>query len=182
MYHGHWLQGITRGRAGRGGRGDVLAATACGFNVYGPDGFQGKGEPNRDGLAQLEFSYADADPGTLLGLSDPGPEPRNVGQVAEELHAMLVKAKVAPPYVLVGHSMGGMTIRMFAALWPNEVAGLVFVDGSHEELNARVNAQLTPEEVALAQLAPSSVRSSSTVACPQRRLPATGMISRCSRD
>jgi len=83
-----------------------------------------------------------------LGLSDPGPEPRNVGQVAEELHAMLVKAKIAPPYVLVGHSMGGMTIRLFAALWPDEVAGLVFVDGSHEEMNARVNALLTPEEVA----------------------------------
>lgn len=82
----------------------------------------------------------------FLGKSDDGPEPRNVGQVAEELHALLTKMKIAPPYVLVGHSMGGMTIRMFAARWPGEVAGLVFVDGSHEDLNAKVNALMTPEE------------------------------------
>jgi len=63
-----------------------------------------------------------------LGGSELGPEPRSYKQVAEELHTMLQRGGFSPPYVLVGHSMGGAHIRAFAALYKDEVAGLVFVD------------------------------------------------------
>jgi pimeloyl-ACP methyl ester carboxylesterase len=62
------------------------------------------------------------------GKSEPGPEPRSQTQIATELHTLLHRAKVAPPYVLVGHSLGGANIRAFAYLFREEVAGLVFVD------------------------------------------------------
>src|SRR5262245_45845027 len=53
------------------------------------------------------------------------PTPRHIATV---LHDALSAAGVTPPYVLVGHSLGGTRIRMFAGIYPNEVAGLVFVD------------------------------------------------------
>jgi pimeloyl-ACP methyl ester carboxylesterase len=62
------------------------------------------------------------------GKSEAGPEPRSHTQIATELHALLHRANIAPPYVLVGHSLGGANIRAFAHLFKDEVAGLVFVD------------------------------------------------------
>src|SRR6516165_10865752 len=49
-----------------------------------------------------------------LGGSELGPEPRSYKQIAEELHTMLQRGGFSPPYVLVGHSMGGAHIRAFA--------------------------------------------------------------------
>lgn len=54
-------------------------------------------------------------------------------QVAKELHVLLQNASVPPPYVLVGHSLGGYNIRVFNGQYPNEVAGAVFVDSSHPD-------------------------------------------------
>lgn len=53
------------------------------------------------------------------------PTPRHI---AENLHALLGVLRAEPPYLLVGHSLGGPFIRMFTALYPDEVAGLVYVD------------------------------------------------------
>jgi len=53
--------------------------------------------------------------------------------IAEELHALLGAADVPPPYILVGHSIAGLYIRLYANLYPDEVAGLVFADASHED-------------------------------------------------
>src|SRR5262245_44176596 len=63
-----------------------------------------------------------------LGGSEAGPEPRSYKQIADELHTMLQRGGFAPPYVLVGHSMGGALVRAFAYQYKNDVAGLVFVD------------------------------------------------------
>jgi pimeloyl-ACP methyl ester carboxylesterase len=63
-----------------------------------------------------------------IGASEPGPEPRSIKQLVTELHALLAKVDVPPPYVLVGHSYGGPIIHAFAATYPKEVAGLVHVD------------------------------------------------------
>lgn len=63
-----------------------------------------------------------------LGWSDLGPMPRTADRIAEELHAMLEKAAIPPPYVLVGHSFGGLTMPLFASRFPDEVAGMVLVD------------------------------------------------------
>lgn len=68
------------------------------------------------------------------GKSDPGPEPRSFTKIATELHTLLHNAGVAPPYVLVGHSMGGANIRAFAHLYQGEVAGLVYVDPLTENI------------------------------------------------
>jgi pimeloyl-ACP methyl ester carboxylesterase len=52
-----------------------------------------------------------------------------LAEQAQHLHALLARAQLAPPYVLVGHSLGGMTLLAFAKNYPDEVAGIVFVDG-----------------------------------------------------
>jgi pimeloyl-ACP methyl ester carboxylesterase len=62
--------------------------------------------------------------------------------MAGELHALLGAAGVAPPYVLVGHSMGGYNVRLFASLYPNEVAGIVLVDASHPDQENRFPPEL----------------------------------------
>jgi pimeloyl-ACP methyl ester carboxylesterase len=59
--------------------------------------------------------------------------PRTVGRIAAELHELLSAAEVPPPYVLVGHSFGGLSIRAYASRHPDDVAGLVFVDPAHPE-------------------------------------------------
>lgn len=63
-----------------------------------------------------------------IGASEPGPEPRTITQIVAELHALLAKLDVPPPYVLVGHSLGGAIIHSFAATYPKEIAGLVYID------------------------------------------------------
>jgi pimeloyl-ACP methyl ester carboxylesterase len=63
-----------------------------------------------------------------LGWSDPGPEPRTAARIAGELHALLALAGIPPPYVLVGHSFGGLTMPVFAARYPDQVSGVVLVD------------------------------------------------------
>jgi pimeloyl-ACP methyl ester carboxylesterase len=68
-----------------------------------------------------------------IGRSPPGPKPRDARQVARELHTALHNAHVPPPYVLVGHSFGGPLNRVFADLYPEEVAGLVLLDPAQEE-------------------------------------------------
>ena len=72
------------------------------------------------------------------GWSDPGPEPRNAQQIATELHTLLAEAGVEAPYVLVGHSLGGYTVRMYAHLYPEDVAGMVLVDAGHEDQLSRL--------------------------------------------
>ena len=63
-----------------------------------------------------------------FGWSDAGPLPRTAGRIADELHALLRAAAVPPPYVLVGHSYGGLVMRSYAARHPNDIAGLVLIE------------------------------------------------------
>ncbi len=68
-----------------------------------------------------------------VALSAPGPGPRDARQVALELHTALHKAGVLPPYILAGHSFGGLLNRVFAGMFPTEVCGLVLADPTQEE-------------------------------------------------
>jgi pimeloyl-ACP methyl ester carboxylesterase len=65
--------------------------------------------------------------------SDPGPEFDTFDQATHDLHLLLTNADVRGPYVLVGHSLGGMLIRFYQAKYPNDVVGMVLVDSSHED-------------------------------------------------
>jgi pimeloyl-ACP methyl ester carboxylesterase len=67
-----------------------------------------------------------------IGQSEAGPKPRTAKQIALELHTALQNAGIAPPYVLVGHSFGGIYVRVFADMFPKEVAGMVLIDPSQE--------------------------------------------------
>jgi pimeloyl-ACP methyl ester carboxylesterase len=80
-----------------------------------------------------------------LGNSDRSPHPRTVRQMAAELRALLVRAKLSPPYVMVGHSFGVQIVRVFAGIYSAEIAGLVFVDGAHEDLFLRMEPYLSEE-------------------------------------
>lgn len=68
-----------------------------------------------------------------LAWSDPGPTPRTMKQDAYELHTLLAVAGIKAPYVLVGHSIGGLIARVYGEQYPKEVAGMVLVDPTHEE-------------------------------------------------
>ncbi len=63
-----------------------------------------------------------------MGWSELGPMPRTADRIIDELHTLLERATIPPPYVLVGHSFGGLTMPLFAARFPDEVIGIVLVD------------------------------------------------------
>jgi pimeloyl-ACP methyl ester carboxylesterase len=75
-----------------------------------------------------------------LGWSEPSPLPRNSGVFAEELHALLHNAGINGPFLLVGHSMGGYDVRIFASRFRSEVTGMILVDATHPDY-----ANLLPE-------------------------------------
>lgn len=79
-----------------------------------------------------------------LGWSEPSPKPRTSRMIAEELHALLTRANVTPPFVLVGHSAGGLHARMYTSLYPSDVVGMVLVDASHPEQYRRIAAGKNP--------------------------------------
>jgi pimeloyl-ACP methyl ester carboxylesterase len=71
-----------------------------------------------------------------LGFSDRRPRALGIPDgplMADELHALLEGAREPPPYVLVGHSFGGMVVRLYAAAYPQEVVGMVLEDSSQED-------------------------------------------------
>jgi pimeloyl-ACP methyl ester carboxylesterase len=67
------------------------------------------------------------------GWSDPPGSPQDGVAVATDLHTLLDHAQIPGPYVLVGHSTGGAYVRVFAARYPDQVAGIVFLDSQPNE-------------------------------------------------
>lgn len=67
------------------------------------------------------------------GWSDVGPPPRTSEAIARDEHALLRESDIQPPYVLVGHSFGGLDARVYNGLYPNDVGGMVLVDAAHED-------------------------------------------------
>lgn len=81
-----------------------------------------------------------------LGYSDSSSRPRTSRVIAQELHDLLQAARIPPPYVLVGHSMGGYDVRLYASLYRNELAGMVLVDASHPDQENRFPRELKDME------------------------------------
>jgi pimeloyl-ACP methyl ester carboxylesterase len=76
-----------------------------------------------------------------VGWSDPPPRWRRTPDLmAADLYALLSAAGVPPPYVLAGHSIGGIIARRFYAQHPDLVAGMVLVESSHEQQQRRITA------------------------------------------
>jgi pimeloyl-ACP methyl ester carboxylesterase len=88
-------------------------------------------------------------PGTVASLkdnvrpsrSDPVPQPRTASDAVADLHTLLLSAGVPGPYVLAGHSLGGLFVRLYASTYPSDVVGLILVDAYSE----RLETLLTPE-------------------------------------
>ncbi len=72
------------------------------------------------------------------GFSDPGTRTGTSANIVDDLHRLLVAAAIRPPYILVGHSYGGMNVRLYKDHFPSEVVGMVLVDPVHEDWLERV--------------------------------------------
>lgn len=110
-------------RAGSGGPAVVFlpGAGALGLDYFGV----------QDRVSRFTTAVVYDRGGT--GYSDPAPLPRTAEAVATELHEVLRAQHVDGPWVLVAHSLGGFYAHRFAQLYPNEVAGLVWLDAFHRD-------------------------------------------------
>src|SRR5215208_380320 len=91
-----------------------------------------------------------------MGWSEMGPEPRDAKQISSELHALLEGANIEGPYVLVGHSCGGLYMQTYAARYPEEVAGMALIDSSQPDqfsYQPVTRDSYEPQEFAVASLA-----------------------------
>ena len=101
------------------------------------------------GVARFTRVCAYDRPGTTLGTSDfsrsdPAPMPRTARDAVADLRALIKAGRITGPYVLAGHSTGGLIVRMYASLYPKRVVGLVLVDALSEFLRRG----LTPAQLA----------------------------------
>jgi len=97
-----------------------------------------------------------------LGWSERGPMPRTAERIVDELHLALDKAGIGPPYILLGHSFGGLTMQLFAARYPKEVTGMVLIDAvvpaewdppsEQDARNSRVGAKVCRRAAVLARI------------------------------
>ncbi len=95
-------------------------------------------------------SYDPARQAGPLGRSDPAPGPRTGLDRVRDLHALLAAAHVPGPYVLAGHSNGGLFSLLYASRYPEQVAGMVLIDGVHPDYHRRsieVAKQFVPREL-----------------------------------
>ncbi|MEM9931672.1 MAG: alpha/beta hydrolase, partial [Bacteroidota bacterium] len=74
-----------------------------------------------------------------IGYSELSHTPRDPETIARELHELLEVAGEKPPYIMAGHSFGGLYIRVFTQLYPDEVDAMVFIDASHPDQRERFN-------------------------------------------
>jgi pimeloyl-ACP methyl ester carboxylesterase len=86
------------------------------------------------------------------GFSDPGPMPRDATAITDDLEAGLKAARIPAPYILVGHSAGGLYVRLFAARHPEQVAAMVLVDPSVVHQTARFDEVFGPGAATIAPL------------------------------
>jgi pimeloyl-ACP methyl ester carboxylesterase len=87
-----------------------------------------------------------------LGFSDAGTRAANSENIVDDLHRLLVAAAIKPPYVLVGHSYGGLTVRLYAHTYSSEVVGMVLVDPTVEDQTEAYRA-LDPKKRTIEQWA-----------------------------
>jgi pimeloyl-ACP methyl ester carboxylesterase len=134
--------------AGTGDRGDIWSTAPS-----------GPGQAVLPAVARFTRVCAYDRPGTYkspteLSRSDPVAMPRSGADIVADLRRLLAAARVPGPYVLAGHSFGGMVVRLYATAHPRAVAGLVSIDAQNEHYAAAYKRLLTPEQYAAAVLDP----------------------------
>ncbi|NML05588.1 alpha/beta hydrolase [Sphingomonas sp. G-3-2-10] len=77
-----------------------------------------------------------------LGYSDPAAGPRSPVAIVEDMRALIKAAGLSTPLILVGHSLGGFNMKLYAALYPEDVAGIVLVDPAEDRGAERVRSRL----------------------------------------
>lgn len=80
-----------------------------------------------------------------VGRSSKATTPRTFTNIVADLSQVLEQLSVEPPYILVGHSLGGLLVRLYAASHPKAVAGLVLVDSPHEQQTEAARTMLSPQ-------------------------------------
>jgi len=117
-----------------------------------------------------------------LGFSDPATRPGSSANIVDDLHRLLNAAHIAPPYVLVGHSYGGMNVRLYADMYLADVAGLVLDDSSHEEWTARWRDRHPDENVEMVTDDEDAVKSAQDCLDAARAglVPGTPMFAQCA--
>jgi pimeloyl-ACP methyl ester carboxylesterase len=135
--------------AGTGDRADVWSTAPS-----------GPGRAVLPAVARFTRVCAYDRPGTYkspdeLSRSDPVAMPRSARDIVLDLRALLRAPPVPDPYVLAGHSFGGMVARLYATTHPRRIAGLVSIDAQNEGFAAAYKEFLTPEQYLAAVLNPS---------------------------
>lgn len=113
------------------GEGDVTFVLEAGLGGY--SGSWATLESNLGRIGRV-FVYDRAG----LGWSEASPAPRTVEQIARELHQLLVAARIPGPYILVGHSLGGLSQIRYAMDYPDSIAGLLLIDPSNKDQGRRL--------------------------------------------
>lgn len=166
--HGHFSRrvAIPGGRRlyiecrGKGGPTVVLEAGSGNTGAIWREAPNGPGRAVFPAVAKFTRVCLYDRPGTYLldpirlSRSDPVAMPRSARDIALDLRALLRAAHVAGPYLLAGHSFGGMTQRLYATTYPRRIAGLVSVDAQTEQFAAAYRRYLSPEQFQAAVLDP----------------------------
>lgn len=79
------------------------------------------------------------------GWSDAGPLPRTASQFAKELRTLLRQANIPGPYVLAGHSLGGLPVRVFTNMYPSDVAGVVLIESMSPRQFTQASTETTSQ-------------------------------------
>lgn len=73
-----------------------------------------------------------------VGKSAKSNQPKHSIQIIENLRSLLQKLEIKPPYVLIGHSFGGLNVRLYASKYPEEIVGVILLDSVHEDQNKKM--------------------------------------------
>lgn len=82
-----------------------------------------------------------------IGSSDSAPTPRSAQEVVDDLSSLLATANEEPPYVLVGHSFGGIFVQLYAAQHPADIAGVVLIESNHPDEARQFERHLTRRQI-----------------------------------
>jgi pimeloyl-ACP methyl ester carboxylesterase len=141
------LEAGANGRADVWSRDNLHAAGARTMVLPGVAAFTRVCAYDRPGtIGEVNSDLDPHGPSFFPSRSDPVPQPRTTRDMVADLHALLRAADIRGPYVLVAHSAGGLVVRLYASMYPDEVVGMVLLDSTHEDVWLRFKDALPPAQ------------------------------------